>query len=645
MDTAKVKHMGLIIWLLLVPCIFLFPFILNPSKITSLNNDIQFWIPIYNEFKKSIVQSSTIVLWQNKTLLGFPLLGDPQSIVTYPFTYLVTLVSLPTFFVLYLLFHLTVSSIAVYFVSNKVIKLPTISALLVSFLYTFSPKMLSHIGEGHINLVAAYSLFPALILSIYVLLNKPNIKKSLLVGLLFSALFITYITVFYYSLLAAILLLVVLLINKKLHLNNKTITYLALAFIFGVGFQLPQILAEIELWPQLSRYLLTYQDIGGPSYAWRQFLSYIFNPFSVNNYPVEYVLYLGLIAVALAAIGFLNIKSAKYKTLLAFFITLIFFYNFGTKTIIYELAYKFIPGVNLFRVPTRSYYLISLSVSLLAGMGIKYVKYKYGKTIAIALVLICLFEYFLIGQKILNSKTIINYEKQNPLFEEISKDYDSFYRVYCTTGCIPYKFIEGKKIGSAVGYNPVQLANVFHYHQQMGGYQFGSYAPFLPPYQTYVDKPQPKAQELALVRVKYVISEHPLSDPNLELATTHASKFLYKNNIVLPRAWIKTSTDIYPLTIINDIPGVMEVYAPEKGEIIVPEVFTKGWRAYDSNNSKVAIKEYEGIIISTNDEQEGNIIFKYEPLGYPISLVVPLLTYTFLIVLLVLEFFNKQFKY
>lgn len=636
---SKIKHKTIIIWLLLVPYIFLYTLILNPQKITSLNNDIQFWVPIYNEFKKGIITDHTIPMWQNKTLLGFPILGDPQSIVTYPLTYLVTFVSLPTFFVLYLLFHLKLSSLTTYFVGKHIIKLSRLPSLLVSFLYTFSPKMLSHIGEGHINLVAAYSLFPALILCVYMLIKKPDFKKSLLVGLLFSSLFITYITIFYYSLLAAILLIITLLISRNLHLYIKKVRYLILALVFGLGFQFPQILAEIELWPQLSRYLLNYQDTGGPIYAWRQFFSFIFNPFSIGSYPVEYMLYLGFTAVILAGIGFFAIKPTKYKITIALLITIVLFYNFGTKTNVYEFAYKFIPGVDLFRVPTRSYYLITLSISLLAGLGLKYIKNKYGRQIAVLLVLICFFEYFLIGQKILNSKAAVPKVEPDNISEVITKDYDSYFRVYCTSSCIPYEFIDDKKIGSAVGYNPVQLANVFQYHQKMGGYQFASYAPFLPPYQTFVDMPQPNAQNLGLLRVKYVISTYSLTDPNLKLVSNIDNYLLYQNLIVLPRAFLIKNGKSLPLTVIKDLPGQIEVDVPQDGEVAISEVFTLSWKAY-FNNKRINLQKYNNIIISANPSGPGRLLFKYEPLGTPFSWTVPLLSYTILIVVFIKRIFK-----
>ncbi len=629
------------LWLVLVPFIFTFYIVRSPQRYVQQNNDILSWAFTYNEFKANLYKYHNVAYWQNKSFLGFPTLGDPQSILTYPINYFSIVFDLPVFFTLYILFHLCLSSLSAFYLSNKILKLPKISSILVSFLYTFSPKIFSHIAEGHLNLVAAFSLIPVLLIAIHTFVKKPNFTKSVILGFFLSALYTSHISIFYYLLLVLIIVMIFCIFTKTFFLYKRTLIFIIFSALFTLLFQLPLVLAEIELWPKLSRNLLNFQDVAGPVYAWRQIISFIINPFTAAKNPVEYILYIGLTVLILAMIGFFTVKSNKIKVIIIISLLMLLLYSFGSKTPFYAMMFKFFPGVSLFRVPTRLFFLVSILISVLAGYGHKHINNRYSKVIANILIIFCFIEYLTIGNTILKSKEMSRDNMPQSIYLHLKNDTDSYFRVYCTSTCIQYNEIKDNNLGVAGGYNPVQLSNVFWFQQKMGGYKFGSYSPALPPYQTFGDQPQPDAQNLSLARVKYVISTYPLTDQSFVLISNTNNYYLYQNLKVLPRVYLNKENQAIPLNIIADKPGYIEVDVPENGEIIATEVYTPGWKAY-FNNKKISLQEYKDIILSVMSPGKGRLLFKYEPLGTPLSWTVPMLSYTILIASIIKRFFTTK---
>ncbi len=627
MDITKKIDIKIIILVFLIPSFLLSPFILKPDLLTSQNNDLRaFVVPLFTFFKQIVTYNKILPLWQNKFLTGYPILGDPQSIIMYPFNYISLTTDSPVFFIFYYFFHIFTSIVGILLLAKE-IGLTKKAALLAAFLYSLSPKMIAHIESGHTNLYASFAYTPFTLLLFHKLIKKPSLKKAVLLGFFLSLVYILYVTTFYYLILLLFLYFLYQLFSKK-ELFIKNIKYFIIAGIFFSGFTLPELLASYELFPQLTRNLLNLEDVGGPVFAWRQFAWFLFNPKLIHTTQTEMVLYLGFFTAILAVIGFLYLNK-KQKIITSFLLLISFLYAVGPKTFFYKYLFNHFPGVSLFRVPTRMWFIISLLMSLLAGIGFERIASKRQK-IAFFFFIAAVIEYLYLGGARIYPKASSNYVTvpKNLYQEYFAKDKD-YFRIYCTIHCPSFYDLQDYNIGFTTGYNPVQLSNYFWFIQKAGGYGFASYAPSIPPYQTFIDRPQPVAEKLGVLGVRYVISPYQVTDGNFKLENEADGFFLYKNILEKPRAYlVQNNNEIVSLKLNQDIPGYIEISEVNgQGRVVVEEIHTKGWKVY-SDGKKENVDQEENVILSTQvEEGTKKITFSYEPLGTPFSWYILIATY------------------
>jgi hypothetical protein len=83
----------------------------------------------------------------------------------------------------------------------------------------------------------------------------------------------------------------------------------------------------------------------------------------------EFFAYAGLVSLFLAAmaVAWPQDRRVVFFAVLAVLALLL---SFGRNTWVFRLAYEFIPGFSLFRVPSRTVFLVDFSISILAGYGV-----------------------------------------------------------------------------------------------------------------------------------------------------------------------------------------------------------------------------------------------------------------------------------
>lgn len=629
------KNRKIILAAFLITFIIYLPFIINPDFFYNRNNDLQNYNkPLFSIFKGAFEKSRSIPLWQNILLSGYPLLGDPQSIIMYPFNYLSLLIDVDYYFLIYFLFHSSLGILGVYYLCRRCLSFPRSGAFLAGIFYILSAKLFAHVEAGHTNLFASYAYVPWAILAFILFIKKANLKTSIFLGLSLSLIYLLYLTTFYYL----VLFLIVLGIYHKSYIDfkkNRLMFFGLLAILSFLGFSLPELLASYELWPNLTRNLLTFEDVAGLPLAWRQYLGQIFNPLTVIHVQTEGVIYVSFFLLILSILGFKTLKL-KFKILIFTLFTFIFLYSVGSKTEVYKFLYNYFPGIKLFRVQTRIWFIVTLGISILGAKGFANL-YQKKKNMALFLAICAVVEVLIFSFlrfKLQQSKVISPVPTQ--LYKNIFENEKDFFRIYCTNECIHFDTARRYNIGFIGGYTPVQLSNYFYFFQKAAGFNFSSYAISLPPYQVLVDQPQPKAYYIGLLGVRYIISSYSLSDHNFSLLNKEGSFNLYKNNLEKPRVYLlDNENNEVPLNITYEHPGFIEIAINNlKGRVIINEIYAKGWKVYKDSIRENAV-EYEGVLLSTNISQETKkIVFKYEPLFTPYSWYI--LIFTYLVALFIL---------
>lgn len=622
---------------LIIPSLALFPIWLNPVSFFQRNSDIAgFALPLFTFFKDTIIATGKIPLWQNVFLSGYPLLGDPQSVLLYPFNYLAIFIDLPKFFTLYYLFHLFLAGFSVYYLGKQVVKLTNKAAILAGIIYSLCPKFIAHIEAGHLNLFASYSYIPVVLFFYFLLLKKPTPAKAVMFGFSMAMVYVLYITTFYYLLLILVGLSIYQMFRHDQTKNLRLLIFFGISSLFFSGFVLPELLASIELWPQLARNLLQYSDIAGVALAWRQYLSFLFDPLSVKIVHTEMVLYPGFLALILAGIGFSK-KPLKEKILIGLIISGCFFYAVGPKTAFYLTLFKHLPGVSLFRIPSRMWFIVILIISLLAGFGLDQL-FQKRKKIALALIILTLAEFIYLANIRLSIPVSLAVNTiPSKFYSKILESKSGYFRIYCTQQCLMYSIISGRNISMVDGYNPVQLRNYFWFYQKAAGFEFASYAPILPPYQTLVDKPQPDAARQGVLGIRYVITPFRLTDPNYQLEISINGLYLYRNNLEKPRVYLANKGEIIPLKVTSDQPGrvVVDIPTSSEGKVVLNEVYTKAWKVYLDDKKDNAEEENNIVIAASINKDNKKLVFLYEPLGIPYSWYILLITYIVSVLLMI----------
>lgn len=635
MDSKKKTRLILLI-LIITPFLALAPIFLNPDNFFQRNNDfLSYTVPLFDLFKNNIIRNKQIPLWQNTYLSGYPLLGDPQTILLYPLNYLSLFIDFQLFFILYYLFHLILAGFSVYYLCRLIFKFSEIPAILSGLIYSLSPKLIAHIEAGHSNLLASYAYIPLVLLLYFLLIKRPTFIKVIIFGFSVAMVYILYLTTFYYLLLILLGLTIYLLFNRNKEYILKRIFYLSVGCLFFLGFILPGLLASIELWPQVIRNLLTYEDIAGSVLAWRQIVNYLFNPQTIINTHTEMVLYIGFFPGLLFITSFIR-TSRKNKILILLILTFCLLYAIGPKTFFYNFLFNKFPGVNLFRVPSRMWFIVSLMISIVAGAGFDLI-YKANKILAMFLFILCMGEFIFLANQRLEMTSDIPTGNISNEFRQLISNEKGYFRIHCIKQCIPLDIIFDNYLSLTSGYNPVQLKNYFWFYQKASGFQFASYAPSLPPYQTFADILQPNAMLLGNLGVRFVISPYTLEDKNFHFIKKIDDLYLYKNYLEKPRVYIKNAERETLLSIKKDIPGYVATDLPnqEYGEIVLNEVYTTGWRVY-IDGRKTRSYQINDIVIGSNiPRNTKTVTFSYEPLGTPYSWYILIMVYIFSILVII----------
>lgn len=499
-------------------------------------NDLStYFLPNAHFFKRSLLEYHQIPLWNPIQFAGFPYIADPQNYLFYLPNYLLVFLPIEITFIILLFGHLILAGIGTFLFAKKIFNLSSIFALFSSLAFIFTPKIFSHLEAGHYTMIIAFSWLPLFILVGMRLVQKPSVKKAVLLALISWVTYVNYINIIYFALLffAAYSAFHLISKRKKINLKQYAMCYMLYAASFA-GLIAPVLLPQIEIAPLTTRSLITYQDIAQPIWSLTLFAQNLFFPFNLDHAQMstERVLFPGLIIGGLAVVGFLTHPRRDRWLFLGWLIFSPLF-ALGDRIPLFIFFYKFFPLMSWMRITTRLWIISTLIIALFAGLGIQSLwRQEKLRRLALFLALISFIEISVANFKIFSRP--IELEKLPASFYSIIKnDHETAFRVYCTTGCFSLQRLGELGIYTTQGNNPVQLKASIDFLEAAGGYEFNQYIPIIPPYPTFANRPQPRAELFAQINTKYIASPYPLTDQNLELIHQEGEFLLYLNN--LPR--------------------------------------------------------------------------------------------------------------
>lgn len=530
------KEKPYLAFIFLIILAFFLPFIAKPELLTIRDNDLgRTYIPLFSFFKDSIGLNHQFPIWRPSQMMGETLIGNPLWSPIYPINIIFILLPISLGSVFYLLLHFELAGLSSYFLGRS-FKLSNIASVSAALFYAFSTKMLLHLSAGHVTMVAAAGFIPLAFLSIRHLIIKPSFSWTVAGSISLSVMYITYPTIFYYT----VIFLTIYYLYKyppKLIKNFNSLASVkyflpfAVLIVVTLGLAAAALLPQLEFAPFSTRSSMQFSDVAQPLWNLKRFTTSLLFPYlKFSSFDHESFLYLGIVPTTLAIFGFMHLSKMR-KIVVGLLGLLAVAFTAGASTPIFRLAYEILPVLKYSRITTRPWFIVALIVALLSAFGISKIKSK-----AIILVAIAIFlaENLFIGYKKIFSTPNLSFENDN-LYQFLANDHSTF-RVYCTTYCFNPQLLYKYKITILAGETPIQDKKVVEFLQKAGNYKFDRFAVIFPPYQAWQvpNPPQPNPQFLASASVKYVASTYELQDKNFKFAGNYQDILLYENSLPIP---------------------------------------------------------------------------------------------------------------
>ncbi|HEY7417102.1 MAG TPA: hypothetical protein VH593_18085, partial [Ktedonobacteraceae bacterium] len=296
--------------LVLVAALLLYPSPFMQYQLPAIwqNSDltISHW-PTAILIKRTILQEHQLPLWNPYYAGGQPLIADPLAALFYPPTYLVLFLSLRNYYLVLMMGHLVFAGLGMLLLARYAAGLSRFSALVAAICFMATPRLLSHLGAGHITLLQTVSWYPWLALACWATVREP-LRRSPLLGICIAlTLLAGHPQMAYYGLLMTAALASWLLV-KRWRLEGLRALLLSMAGLMVAGV-IGFLLAAIHLLPLMQFTALSTRQLsvaGIDVYPLRPFLhALIFQPPPIGSSwegiisPGSVVLALALFAVTI----------------------------------------------------------------------------------------------------------------------------------------------------------------------------------------------------------------------------------------------------------------------------------------------------------------------------------------------------------
>ena len=587
------------------------------------SNDLStFFIPNAYFFKRSLLQFHQIPLWNTFQFLSQPYLADPQSLIFYPPNYLLLLLPVEPALLILILAHLVLAGAGAYFLAKNQFKLSQLAAVFVALSFTLTPKIFSHLEGGHYTMLMAVAWLPWFTWLALKFVARPTLKHAALLALVAWPIYLNYINIAYFALLffATYSLFYLFTHRTKFSFKQYAISYTLFTILF-LGLIAPNLLAQLELSDFSTRKLMIFEYVAQPIWSFKLFLQNLLFPYRLTylQFTTERILFPGIGVGVLAIVGWFSWRSK----LRWFFISWIIFsllFSLGRRIPFFIFFYQFFPLMKWMRITTRLWIISNLLIAVFAGFGLAKIRRKFNLKAAWLILSLSLFE--LIGVHI----KIFSQPAQPELlptsfYRLIAADQEPNFRTYCTTACFSLRQLGQLNLNSVSGNNPVQIASFVDYLQSAGGYQYWHYAPILPPYQSYGEQPQPSADMLGKMNVKYVASPYPLTDTAFQLLKSESGFYLYQNLSQQP-VWLSQEGAV---EIVRFSPNVIKIKvntdAPDN-LLTLSQQFYPGWQAVDQTGSRLPIINSKPFLSAPITPATTEVTFSYRPRYLTISLIL-----------------------
>ena len=573
--------------------------LIYPARSDFSDLTITHW-PVFAYLRDQAAATGQLPMWRTSILSGTPFAPDPLSGWFYPPHWIVLIpgISLSLAFNVLMLFHLSLAAVAMY-VMMRGWNVGRAAALASAIAYAASPKIIAHMGVGHVTLVEAWAWLPFVIAA----LSK---NKVVMAGMALALCLLADSRMAIYASVLAVTYVIVRDARRDrsawLRLSGRILIVLIVALAISAVAWLP----TLTLTGDTSRAGLTPSDAGVLSLDPVYLLGVVI---ADRSGAAERTTYVSLVVLILALVSVTRIWKFSQGYWLIGVAIIGAIVALGVNTPLYDLL-TLVPGSTMLRVPARAWFVVAFAVAALAGFGLQVLLDWSGRIsrrsrlLAIGVSVFALF-FGLIGGLSSGSMSLIAVAIFVPstcalimlriqrrltpdrfaaltigvmaidlltfawaVYRPISID-QAFadgqlpaqwltdqaepFRTYSPSYSIPQHVAQQHHLQLADGINPLQLARYVDYMQLATGIGPWAYSVTLPPFQNIKSDEDirmananvvPDAELLGALNVKYVVAAFPIDDPDLIERVRFGSTIIYENRRARPRAFIVNKIDV-----------------------------------------------------------------------------------------------------
>lgn len=419
-------------------------------------SDITEFSAAYVKLNAEALKAGSLPFWNPYSYSGFPHLADPVNAFFYPVNYIGYLLinqgmDLFDWMKWSVILHFWLMQLGMYYFL-RYNKLGLIPAIFGSIAFAFSGAT---VGTSMIpNFLYNYAYLPWFVLALQYVLSRKSFPRALILGLVAAFMFLGgNPNMIFFVALYMIIYLIFWVFEHKADLGKqKKLLYLIpLSLFIFLALTSAQLKEVMDFIPFSQRAEITYDFASDGSLSWRQ-LSTIVNPkvfgvFGENETKNFYWLspgkvyhywetcfYFGIATFILAGIGFVQYR--KNRLVLVSLATIIFMllFSLGDNGPIFKFFFNYIPGFNVFRIPSRALFLVSFSFSIVAAFGIQALLEKNKGGIKMYLPLIATALLWLIAYSYLKNMTDIPSESRPVVRALMSQSVGLFFVSILVTG-------------------------------------------------------------------------------------------------------------------------------------------------------------------------------------------------------------------
>ena len=665
----------------LLALLYLWPLSLHPNFIafppkSEFTDLLITHLPNAEYVRDSLARYGQLPLWNAQMFAGQPFAADPLAGMWYPpgWLLLVRSVPLPFAFNLLLALHVAWAGYGLYRLLRDE-GLPPGPAFLGGLAFCGTPKLIAHLGAGHVSLVCAVSWTPWLMLAVKRAASGGGLKHGALAGASLALIFLADVRwAFYAGGLGAAYWLVLLsrvlahsgppprpltnVIARSEATKQSTRLFFAVgpALAFGgIFLSLSAVLALplAEFLSYSNRSALTLAEAAVLSLPPYPYLLGLVIPDLGGFY--EWMTYLGVVPLLLSFLGL-----SRGKLFWAAVVLCAVAFSLGANFGFFPLLFRLLPGLGFLRVPPRAWFIVAFGVCLLAAHGAqslisdllprlaqRYARPSLTYFVSYLLPLLCL----LTALDLLRVDSTLLVARPRPArvpAAEWIAAQPGLFRVYSPSYSLP----PGDGLQHVDGVNPLQLAASVKFIESASGVHASSYSVTLPAFEaetpeapvdlaTANAEAAPDARLLGLLNVKYVAAEFPLTAPGLSLAQIYGRTRVYENVQAVARAGVITpasevSLNNSPATSLAGVeadraeiqflsPNRVELRAAGPGRLILSEVIYPGWQVWVDGVGQ-PIEMAGGLlrsVVLASGEHE--VIFEFHPLTVYVGAAISLL--------------------